>query len=305
MPFKVEPPGDGWRALRSPRGNWSPEQLHLIRTSVREHPGLPVPVRTCVAGWLGMSGAPGWRAALEALPSPAPTDPVGRFACGRVLLHFAPLARRGNEEAAAAIDRYLTTVPYGLPGMLWLRVEQELYLERLGSYAHDSARDAMQILSTRLLERALDTYKPGPQRDPERWVGEILKNIKIDGQRKSNTEAKIFEPMSPEEVPEELYDQHGSVEDELLCAEVHEVIAQMGSDTGAQRSREMTGRLTRALATLSDNMLAVLYLSLFPPKDRDAGIAALLDTSVSNIRKRRHDALKALRAALASAAASH
>jgi RNA polymerase sigma factor (sigma-70 family) len=305
MPFKVDPPGVGWRALRSPRGTWSAEQLHLIRMSVREHPGLPVPVRTCIAGWLGPGGAPGWRAAFEALPSSPPTDPVGRFACGQVLLHFAPLARGGNEEAAAAIERYLAAVPYGLPGMLWLRVEQELYLERLGSHAHDPARDALQILCTRLLERALDTYKPGPQRDPDRWVSEILKNIKIDGQRKSNTEAKIFDPMSPEEVPEELYDHHGSVEDELLRAEVHEVISQMGSDTGAQRSSEMTERLTRALATLSDNMLAVLYLSLFPPKDRDVGIAALLETSVSNIRKRRHDALKALRNALASVAASH
>jgi DNA-directed RNA polymerase specialized sigma24 family protein len=37
---------------------------------------------------------------------------------------------------------------------------------------------------------------------------------------------------------------------------------------------------------------------MFPPPDRDAGIARLLGTSLPNIRKRRHDALRALHRAL-------
>jgi DNA-directed RNA polymerase specialized sigma24 family protein len=251
-----------------------------------------------------------WREALEALPASCDADPVSRFAQGRILLHFAPRARNGNEAVAAAMDGFLASVAYTLPGHLWIRLEQELYLERhLGRRverfrtAHDPVQDALQVLSMRLLERALDTYRPGPQREPHRWVSEILKNIRIDRQRKFNTEARVFDPTPIEVLPEELHGHHGSAEEEVIAGEIHEVIRQMGAEARTDerrptRSRQMSQALSRALTSLSDNQLSVLYLSLFPPADRDAGIASLLGTSLMNIRKRRHDALKALRHAL-------
>lgn len=300
--FEIDPPGEGWRALRSPHRTWSEEQRSMIRTAIQEHPDLAGPVKVCLVGWLARKAVK-WREALQELPTSPPQDPVGRFACACILLHFAPLALRGDETAASAIDRFLQAVPYQLPGTCWLRAEQELYLERhLGQRGaplrQDSSQDPLQNLSLRLLDHALDTYQPKQRCNPDRWMGEVLKNIKIDGQRRSQTEARLFEPMDSEEIPEELMGHHCSAEDEVLSAQVHAIISQIGEHAENPASRQMTDRLMQALGCLSDHQLAVLYLSLFAPPDGDEGIAEQLRTSVSNIRKRRHDARKVLRIAL-------
>jgi DNA-directed RNA polymerase specialized sigma24 family protein len=300
--------GERWLALRLPRNTWSAEQRHLVRTAVGQHAGIAAAVRSCVAGWLDGAAAGRWRDALAALPSPAPEDVIGRFACACVLLRFAPLVRAGHAATLEAMDRYLAAVPYQLPGTQWLRIEQELYLARLAARstfqrAGDPSQDAQQMLCARLLERALDRYKPGTLCDPERWVSEILKNIRIDAQRRAGTEARIFDFINPEEIPEQLLEHHSSAEQEAIGSQIHDLVRQMGCPAGAggrnaKTSQEMTGKLSLALATLSNNMLTVLYMTLLPPPDSDAGIARQLNTPLPNIRKRRHDAIKALREAL-------
>jgi DNA-directed RNA polymerase specialized sigma24 family protein len=316
MAFRPDPPGAGWLALRTPRNAWSAQQLRLVQEAVRHHQTLPVVVKSFVAGSLDGTTTGRWRAALAALPTPPLEDTVGRFACASVLLRLAPLARERDGAMAAMIDRFLTAIAYRLPGSLWVRTEQELYLARLAvrnvsHAANEGARDALQILSARLLERALDMYKPGTTHDPDRWVSEILRNIRIDGQRRSNTEARIFDTVSPEDIPEQLLEQHGSAEHEVICAQIHEVVSQMGRlDSADPRmvalSRGLNDMFSQALATLSNNMLAVLYLGLLHEESRagdsvrrDPPIASQLNTSVPNVRKRRHDAIKALQGALA------
>lgn len=303
MNFDVVPPGQGWQALRRPRSAWSPEDLSLISTALQTHAGLLDPVKDCVVGWLAARPVKWW-AAFRGLPASPPTDPVGRFACARILLHFAPLARHGNVMVAAAIDAHLQAVPYQLHGTHWLRVEKELYVEwHLGRRAQrhggqDPAPDQVQILSLRLIDHALDTYRPeATQANPDRWVSEILKNIKIDEQRKGQVKVRRFEPMSTEEMQKHPHEPSRSLEEEMDHAQAQALVPQMGK-AGNERSQQMTQGFIQALGDLSDNQIRVIYLTLFLPEDQDRGIAEALGTSVSNVRKRRHDALKRLRMAL-------
>lgn len=310
MPFTANPPGMGFLALRSPPTCWSPAQQDLIRTALQGHPHLPKTAKRCVMD--ALHGRPvRCLAAFRDLPSLLPSDPITRFAIGSILLPLVPLACK-EDEIAHAIESFLEAVPYRLPGTCWLRVEQDICLswhyglQAMRSRERDCAQERLQMSSQRLLEGSFDTYQPAGARGVKPWLGVISRRNEIDERRKDKVRMRRFQPLDMQEVlarSDELHELHEyeqSPEDELIQTQTLGLVRQMAQADQALHSShswQMREKLVRALNTLSDHQLVILCCLLHSDCD-DKQLAKLLDTTVGNVRKRRHDAKKKLAAGI-------